>query len=100
MSTYAIFPDEKTAKEFVAKIDAAYGWPNADAQTYAIPEACKDGTYTVKIKPWLKSDIGQSRKWMKVACVTECAKIPAKDVVAVKPEPKVAPALLESASEK
>ena len=86
MSTYAIFPDEKTAKEFVAKIDAAYGWPNADAQTYAIPEACKDGTFTVKIKDWLKADLGQSRKWCKTSAISECAKIPAKDVVAVKPE--------------
>ena len=86
MSSYAIFPDEKTAKEFVAKIDAAYGWPNADAQTYAIPEACKDGTWTVKIKPWLKADLGQSRKWCKPVAISECAKIPAKDVVTTKSE--------------
>ena len=86
MSIYAIFTDEKTAKDFVAKIDAAYGWPNADAQTYAIPQACKDGTYTVKIKPWLKADLGQSRKWCKATAISECAKIPAKDVVATKPE--------------
>lgn len=86
MSTYAIFLDEKTAAAFVAKIDATYGFPNADAQTYAIPERCKDGTYTVKIKPWLKTDIGQSRKWCKATAISECAKIPAKDVVAVKPE--------------
>jgi hypothetical protein len=86
MSKYAIFPDEKTAKEFITKIDSAYGWPNDDAKTYAIPEQCKDGTCTVKIKDWLKADIGQSRKWLKVAAVAECAKIPAKDVKTEKPE--------------
>ena len=86
MSTYAKFTDQKTAAAFVAKIDAAYGWPNADAQTYAIPEACKDGTFTVKIKDWLKADLGQSRKWCKTSAISECAKIPAKGVVAVKPE--------------
>ena len=86
MSTYAKFQDEKTAAAFVAKIDAAYGWPNADAQTYAIPEACKDGTYTVKIKDWLKADLGQSRKWCKATAISECAKIPAKDVATTKPE--------------
>jgi hypothetical protein len=85
MSTYAIFPDEKTAAAFVAKIDAAYGFPNADAQTYAIPEACKDGTYTVKIKDWLRADLGQSRRWCKVETITECAKLPVASVVAVKP---------------
>ena len=86
MSSYAIFPDEKTAKEFVAKIDASYGFPNADAQTYAVPEQCKDGTYAVKIKDWLKADLGQSRKWCKATAISECAKIPSKDVVATKPE--------------
>jgi hypothetical protein len=86
MSVYAIFPDEKAEKEFVAKIDAAYGWPNSDAQTYAIPEACKDGTFAVKIKDWLKADLGQSRKWCNAVAISECAKIPAKDVKDEKPE--------------
>lgn len=86
MSTYAIFPDEKTAAAFVASIDAAYGWPNADATTYAIPAACKDGTYTVKIKPWLKADIGQSRKWCKVTAISECATIASEDILEAKPE--------------
>ena len=85
MSTYAIFADEKTAKVFVAKIDAAYGWPNADAQTYAIPEACKDGSYVVKIKDWLKADIGQSRKWCKATAISECTKLPVASVLTAKP---------------
>ena len=50
MSTFAIFPDEKTAQAFVAKIDAAYGFPSADAQTYAIPMEREDGAWIVKIK--------------------------------------------------
>jgi hypothetical protein len=85
MSNYAIFPDEKTARAFVANIDLAYGFPNADAQTYAIPEACKDGTYVVKIKDWLKADLGQSRKWCKVAAISECTKLPVASVLTVKP---------------
>jgi hypothetical protein len=85
MSTYAIFPDQKTASEFVEKIDASFGWPNADATTYAIPEQCKDGTYTVKIKDWLRSPIA-SPKWCNAVAIAECAKIPAKDVVATKPD--------------
>jgi hypothetical protein len=84
MSSYAIFPDEKTARAFVARIDAAYGWPNSDAQTYAIPQACKDGTYTVKIKDWLSADLGQSRKWCKAVAITECTKI-AASVLTAKP---------------
>ena len=86
MSTYAKFLTQKAAQQFISAIDAAYGWPNADAQTYAIPEACKDGTFTVKIKDWLKADLGQSRKWCVATAISECAKIPAKDVVAVKPK--------------
>lgn len=86
MSTYAIFPDLKTAAAFVAKIDLSYGFPNADAQTYAIPEQNKDDTYTVKIKPWLKADLGQSRKWCKTVAISECAKIAPAALVAVKPE--------------
>ena len=90
MSTYAKFPSEKAAKDFVAKIDAAYGFPNKEATTYAVPTENKDGTWSVKIKPWLKADIGQSRKWCVAAAVSECAKLV---TVAEKPEPKDEPAL-------
>jgi len=84
VSKFAIFPDEKTAAAFVAKIDAAYGWPNVDAQTYAIPEQCKDGTYSVKIKDWLRLPCA-SPKWCKAVAIAECAKLAPAALVAVKP---------------
>jgi hypothetical protein len=89
MSRYAIFPDEKSARAFVERIDTAYGFPNADARTYAEPIGCKDGTWSVKIKDWLCLPCASS-KWTKPAALSACASIAAKDLKNVRPESMVA----------
>ena len=85
MSKYAIFPDEKSAREFILTIDTAYGFPNADAKTYAEPAECKDGTWTVKIKDWLRAPCASAR-WTKMTAVTACAELSPQKILDARPE--------------
>lgn len=85
MFKYAEFDTEKEATDFIKAIDNAFGFPNAEATTYAIPEQSKSGKWVVKLKPWLLEDVGQSRKWFKSVATNECKKLSAQKLLDTKP---------------
>lgn len=96
MTKFAIFPTQAAALAFVAQIDADYGFPNADAKTYAVPTKNADGTWTVRIKDWLRISVA-SVKWTRSAAQARVQALNLSGkLLDVAPEPKDKP--VEAAS--
>ena len=72
MIQWAIFSDEKAAREFIAQVDAMFGWPDAETTTYAEPVPVQGPKWAVKIKPWLAASIAGPR-WRRPAAVSAVA---------------------------
>jgi len=87
--TYALFPSKAVAELWVASIDAAFGWPDDLTQTYCgQPEETNQG-WSVRLKPWLKADVGQSVRWKRKLAQDACKTLTTTDAkpVPVKPPP-------------
>jgi len=87
--TYAIFPTKQAAAAWVAVVNVTFAWPDDLTQTYAEPVEAKVG-WVVRLKPWLKADVGQSVRWKRKAAQDACKTLTTQDT---EPEPVKPPTL-------
>ncbi len=81
---YAVFDTEQEAVDFIGRIDAIYGWPDAHTETYASPEPYLD-KYVVKLKSWL-TEKDAPPKYSNASAVAEYEKLPPESIMELSPE--------------